>query len=157
MKEHSFQICVPSLPHHSHTSPGQCDPTQEGGLRVMSKFPPRAVPCLPTLLRCLCKPCPWTNLLKRFHTHPAWYFLYHSDGTTRSQGSKSQRLLFFRSEIRSGGERWEMLASCAFCSSRHNTQSLGLFLQDLSSRSRNMSCGHRRASPKQGHLTFCPE
>lgn len=132
-------------------------PHRQWGLRVMSKFPPRAVPCLPTLLRCLCKPCPWTNLLKRFHTHPAWYFLYHPDGTTRSQGSKSQWLLFFRSEIRSGGERWEMLASCPFCSSRHNTQSLGLFLQGLSSRSRNMSCGHRRASPKQGHLTFCSE
>lgn len=24
----------------------------------MSNFPPRAVPCLPTLLRCLCKPRP---------------------------------------------------------------------------------------------------
>lgn len=31
MKEHSFQICVPLLPHDLHTSPGQSDPTQAVG------------------------------------------------------------------------------------------------------------------------------
>lgn len=37
-------------------------------------------------------------------------------------------------------------------SSRHNTQSLGLFLQGQSSRSRNMSCGHRRDEPQARSL-----
>lgn len=132
-----------------HTSPGQRrDSTQvgvtHGDKRVSSEW--CVLPARPAEV--LVQTPSLEEFAEEVPCSPAWYFLYHSDGTTGSQGSKSQWLLFFKSVIRSGGGGWEMPASCPFSSSSHNTQSLDLFFQSLSSRSRNTSYGHRRASAR---------